>query len=153
MTSRILRSESVVKLANKLLRTYSPGRLSGSTLMDIMVPGPFSLWRWYTGATGGLLYPGEAVKDNTHVCELTNIWLGMWQVQTKYIRQYCEASSFWFLLKWHNNPCASQGEKKKHRIFPKASMSDVKSFPMFFAFLTNTAESTGRSYLSTDKRM
>lgn len=94
ITSRILRSESMAKLANRLLRTYSPGRLSGSTLMDIMVPGPFSLWEWYTGATGGLLYPGDAVNDNTqiHVLKLFGRKCGNLnisnQVQTKYIQQY-----------------------------------------------------------------
>ncbi|TNN55946.1 hypothetical protein EYF80_033833 [Liparis tanakae] len=33
---RILRSDMVVKLANRLLRTYSPGLLSGSMLMGNM---------------------------------------------------------------------------------------------------------------------
>lgn len=61
MTMRILRSEMVVKLAKRLLSTYSPGRLSGSTLMGIMAGGPFSPCEQQTGGTGGLLYPGEAL--------------------------------------------------------------------------------------------
>ncbi len=65
MTIRILRSEIVVKLAKRLLSTYSPGRLSGSTLMGIMAGGPFSPCEQKTGGTGGLLYP-EALdkKEN-----------------------------------------------------------------------------------------
>lgn len=65
MMIRILRSDAVVKLANRLLRTYSPGLLSGSTLMGIMAGGPFSPWGQQTGGTGGLLYPfptGEATE-------------------------------------------------------------------------------------------
>lgn len=68
MMIRILRSDAVVKLANRLLRTYSPGLLSGSTLMGIMAGGPFSPWGQQTGGMGGLLYPfptGEA----TEVCK------------------------------------------------------------------------------------
>lgn len=63
MMTRILRSDAVVKLAKRLLRTYSPGLLSGSTLMGIMAGGPFAPWGQQTGGTGGLLYPfptGEA---------------------------------------------------------------------------------------------
>lgn len=60
MMMRILRSVMVVKLAKRLFSTYSPGRLSGSTLMGIMAGGPFSPCEQHTGGTGGLLYPGEA---------------------------------------------------------------------------------------------
>lgn len=62
---RILRSDAMVKLTNRLLRTYSPGLLSGSTLMGIMAGGPFSPWGQQTGGTGGLVYPfptGEATE-------------------------------------------------------------------------------------------
>lgn len=65
MMMRIFRSDTVVKLANRLLRTYSPGLLSGSTLMGIMAGGPFSPWGQQTGGMGGLLYPfptGEAAE-------------------------------------------------------------------------------------------
>lgn len=63
MMMRILRSDCVVKLAKRLLRTYSPGRLSGSMLMGIMAGGA---WLQHTGGMGGLLYPnptGEAGKN------------------------------------------------------------------------------------------
>lgn len=63
MIMRILRSARVVKLTNKLLRTYSPGLLSGSTLIGNIAGGPFSLCVPETGGTGGLIYPlptGEA---------------------------------------------------------------------------------------------
>lgn len=65
MMMRILRSDTVVKLANRLLRTYSPGLLSGSMLMGIMAGGPFSPWGQLTGGMGALLYPfptGEAAE-------------------------------------------------------------------------------------------
>lgn len=65
MMMRILRSDTVVKLANRLLRTYSPGLLSGSMLMGIMAGGPFSPWGQLTGGMGGLLYPfptGDAAE-------------------------------------------------------------------------------------------
>lgn len=59
MMMQILCSEVVVKLANKLLRTYSPGLLSGSMLIGIIVWGFFSSWGQLTGWIGGLfpLYP------------------------------------------------------------------------------------------------
>ncbi len=40
MMMRILRSDRVVKLANRLLRTYSPGLLSGSTVTGMVATGP-----------------------------------------------------------------------------------------------------------------
>lgn len=41
MMMRILRSDRVVKLANRLLRTNSPGLLSGSTVTGMVATGPF----------------------------------------------------------------------------------------------------------------
>lgn len=41
MMMRILRSDRVVKLANRLLRTYSPGLVSGSTVTGMVATGPF----------------------------------------------------------------------------------------------------------------
>lgn len=59
MMMRILRSESRVKLANKLLRTNSPGLLSGSTLTGAMSTGPFlSPCVPLAGGAGG--FTGEA---------------------------------------------------------------------------------------------
>lgn len=70
MMMRILRSARVVKLTNKLFRTYSPGLLSGSMLMGSMAGGPFSLCVPETGGTGGLIYPlptGEAEREKRHI--------------------------------------------------------------------------------------
>ncbi len=67
MTIRILRSEMVVKLAKRLLSTYSPGRLSGSTLMGIMAGGLFSPCEQQTCGTGGLLYPVEALDEKKRI--------------------------------------------------------------------------------------
>lgn len=70
MMMRILRSACVVKLTNKLFRTYSPGLLSGSTLMGNMAGGPFSLCVPETGGTVGLMYPlptGEAEMDKKQI--------------------------------------------------------------------------------------
>ena len=69
MMMRILRSEAMVKLANRLLRTNSPGLLSGSTLMGVIAGGPFSPRGLQTGAMGGLEYPfptGDAGAQNKH---------------------------------------------------------------------------------------
>ena len=64
MMMRILRSDSSVKLANRLLRTNSPGLLSGSTLTGAMVTGPFlSPGVPLTGGRGGFSPTGEAVGD------------------------------------------------------------------------------------------
>lgn len=57
MMMRILRSARMVKLTNKLFKTYSPGLLSGSTLIGSMVGGPFSFCVPETEGTGGLMYP------------------------------------------------------------------------------------------------
>lgn len=85
---QILRSDMVVKLANRLLRTYSPGLLSGSMLMGIMAGGPFSPWGQQTGGMGGLLYPfptGEAA-------EATKVtWDG---------KQFCQVKHCHFKHKW-----------------------------------------------------
>lgn len=73
MMMRILRSARVVKLTNKLFRTYSPGLLSGSMLMGSMAGGPLSLCVPETGGTGGLIYPlptGEAEMQKRHI----NFW-------------------------------------------------------------------------------
>lgn len=59
MMIRILRSESKVKLANKLLRTNSPGLLSGSTLTGAISTEPFlSPGVPLVGGAGG--FTGEA---------------------------------------------------------------------------------------------
>lgn len=95
MMMRILRSDIVVKLANRLLRTYSPGLLSGSMLMGIMAGGPFSPWGQQTGGMGGLLYPfptGEAAEttketwDGKQFCQVKHChfkheWVGQDQPQ------------------------------------------------------------------------
>lgn len=61
MMMRILRSESNVKLANKLFRTNSPGLLSGSTFTGAMMTGPFLSPKVpLTGGTGGFSPTGEA---------------------------------------------------------------------------------------------
>lgn len=70
MMMRILRSACVVKFTNKLFRTYSPGLLSGSTLIGSMVGGPFSLWLPETDGTGGLMYPlptGDAENGRRNI--------------------------------------------------------------------------------------
>lgn len=65
MMIRILRSESKVKFANKLLRTNSPGLLSGSTLTGAMTTGPFlSPNVPLAGGIGGFSPTGEAEKTN-----------------------------------------------------------------------------------------
>lgn len=61
MMMRILRSDSKVKLANKLFRTNSPGLLSGSTFTGAMMTGLFlSPKEPLTGGTGGFSPTGEA---------------------------------------------------------------------------------------------
>lgn len=70
MMMRILRSESKVKLANKLFRTNSPGLLSGSTLTGAMMTGPFlSPKVLLTGGTGGFSPTGEAVGESGELGE------------------------------------------------------------------------------------
>lgn len=64
MMMRILRSESKVKLANRLLRTNSPGLLSGSTLTGAMTTGPFLSPKVpLTGGRGGFSPTGEAEES------------------------------------------------------------------------------------------
>lgn len=70
MMMRILRSESKVKLANKLLRTNSPGLLSGSTLTGAMTTGPFLSPRVpLTGGRGGFSPTGEAEESQENTSE------------------------------------------------------------------------------------
>lgn len=70
MMMRILRSESKVKLANKLFRTNSPGLLSGSTFTGAMMTGPFlSPKELLTGGTGGFSPTGEAVGESGELGE------------------------------------------------------------------------------------
>lgn len=64
MMMRIFRSESKVKLANRLFRTNSPGLLSGSTLTGAMTTGPFlSTEVPLTGGRGGFSPTGEAEES------------------------------------------------------------------------------------------
>lgn len=68
MMMRILRSESKVKLANKLFRTNSPGLLSGSTLTGAMMTGPFLSPKGpLTGGRGGFSPTGEADGESGQV--------------------------------------------------------------------------------------
>lgn len=68
MMMRILRSESKVKLANKLFRTNSPGLLSGSTLTGAMTTGPFLSPRVpLAGGTGVFSPAGEADGETGEV--------------------------------------------------------------------------------------
>lgn len=74
MMIRILRSESNVKLANKLLRTNSPGLLSGSTLTGAMMTGPFlSPNVPLAGGSGGFSPTGEADGVKQEICQL--VWI------------------------------------------------------------------------------
>lgn len=109
----ILRSDMEVKLANRLLRTYSPGLLSGSMLMGSMAGGPFSPWGQLTGGMGGLLYPfptGEAeehthtkhnmglniVKRNIHICLDEWVWVN---------HRWCKIRGFLRVIqKWTKSP-------------------------------------------------
>lgn len=68
MMMRILRSDRVVKLANKLLRTYSPGLLSGSTVTGMVATGPFlspgALLTWGRGRfPTGDAGKGQKIQD------------------------------------------------------------------------------------------
>src|SRR4029434_10304255 len=66
MMMRSLRSACVVKLAKRLLRTNSPGLLSGSTVTGMVAMGPLrSPGALLTGGRGGL-QTGEAVERHTH---------------------------------------------------------------------------------------
>lgn len=67
MMMRILRSESKVKLANKLFKTNSPGLLSGSTLTGAMMTGPFLSPKVpVMGGRGGFSPTGEAEGMSGH---------------------------------------------------------------------------------------
>lgn len=65
MIIRILRSDSKVKLANRLFRTNSPGLLSGSTLTGAMATRPFLSPRVpLTGGKGDFRPTGEAERES-----------------------------------------------------------------------------------------
>lgn len=78
----ILRSESKVKLANRLFRTNSPGLLSGSTLTGAMTTGPFlSPEVPLTGGRGGFSPTGEAEESQ-------DTWVSLKQTKLRLLPPY-----------------------------------------------------------------